>query len=170
MTDRPRAERPAMSAYGVDTPDWEALPWEWAATRLAANRNFWVVTVSGGGRPHALPVWGVWDDADLRFAFSCAPGSRKARNLDENPRAVVMVDDTVECISIEGTAEPVAPGERAELWIARYLAKYQPLEPELDGDFLRQNAIYELTPDRAFAVVERPDEFAARATRWVFGA
>ncbi|MFA5885822.1 MAG: pyridoxamine 5'-phosphate oxidase family protein [Acidimicrobiia bacterium] len=166
--NRPRAERPAMSEYGVDTPDWAALPWEWAAERLAANRNFWVATVSGAGRPHALPVWGVWDDDDLQLAFSCAPGSRKARNLAANPRAVVMVDDTVECISIEGAAAPVQPGDRAEQWIARYLAKYQPLEAALDADFLRQNTIYEFTPDRAFAVVEREDEFAARATRWVF--
>ena len=170
MTERPRAQRPAMSEYGVDTPDWAPLAWEWAATRLAANRNFWVVTVSGDGRPHALPVWGVWDDDDLRFVFSCAPGSRKARNLAANPRAVVMVDDTVECISIEGTAEPVAPGDRAEQWIARYLAKYQALEAELDADFLRQNAIFEFAPERAFAVVERADEFASRATRWVFTA
>lgn len=159
-----------MSDYGVDTPDWEALPWAWAAERLAANRNFWVVTVSGGGRPHALPVWGVWDDHDLRFAFSCAPGSRKARNLAANPRAVVMVDDTVECISVEGVAESVVPGPRAEAWIERYLAKYQPLEASLDAEFLRQNALYELTPDRAFAVIERADEFATRATRWVFPA
>jgi hypothetical protein len=157
-----------MSDYGVDTPDWAPLPWAWAAERLAANRNFWVVTVSGGGRPHALPVWGVWDDDDLRFGFSCAHGSRKARNLAANPRAVVMVDDTVECISIEGVAEAVAPGPRAEAWIARYLAKYQPLEASLDGEFLRQNAIYEFAPERAFAVIERSDEFATRATRWVF--
>jgi len=165
---RPRAERPAMSEYGVDTPDWEALTWEWAGERLTANRNFWVVTVSGGGRPHALPVWGVWDDDDLQFAFSCAPGSRKARNLAANPRAVVMVDDTVECISVEGAAVLVGPGDRAEQWIARYVDKYRPVQPDLDPDLLRQNAIFEFTPDRAFAVVEREDEFATRATRWVF--
>jgi nitroimidazol reductase NimA-like FMN-containing flavoprotein (pyridoxamine 5'-phosphate oxidase superfamily) len=157
-----------MTEYGVEAPGWEPLPWEWAAERLAANRNFWVVTVSGSGRPHALPVWGVWDDRDLRFAFSCAPGSRKARNLAENPRVVLTVDDTVECISIEGTATPVPRGDRQEQWIARYLAKYQPLSADLSADFVRENAVFEVAPDRAFGVVEREDEFATRATRWVF--
>ena len=67
-----------MPDYGVDTPEWEPLPWSWAAERLGANRNFWVVTVSTDGRPHALPVWGVWNDDEGRFAFSCSPRARKA--------------------------------------------------------------------------------------------
>ncbi len=54
----PRAERPHMPDYGVDTPSWVPLPWSWAAERLLANRNYWVVTVSAAGRPHVLPVWG----------------------------------------------------------------------------------------------------------------
>jgi hypothetical protein len=58
----PVAERPYMPDYGVDTASWTPLPWTWAVERLLANRNFWVVTVSAEGRPHALPVWGVWDD------------------------------------------------------------------------------------------------------------
>jgi PPOX class probable F420-dependent enzyme len=166
----PRAERPFMPGYGVDTPSWEPLPWSWAAERLATNRNFWVVTVSGDGRPHALPVWGVWDDDEARFAFSCSPTARKARNLAANPRAVVMTDDTVECVSVEGIATTVAGGDRAEEWIARYLAKYQPISAELSADFIRENLIVEFEAERAFAVVEREDEFATRATRWVFTA
>ena len=126
------------------------------------------MTVSGAGRPHALPVWGVWWDEQHRFAFSCAPGSRKARNLAENPRVVVGGDDTVECISVEGTAAPVVSDDGQEAWIDRYLAKYQPLSPELDADFLRQNRFIEVTPERAFGIVERAAEFSTRATRWVF--
>lgn len=163
-----RAERPAMSDYGVDTPDWSPLPWSWAAERLAGYRNLWVVTVSGAGRPHALPVWGVWWDEERRFAFSCAPGARKARNLAENPRVVIGGDDTVECISIEGSAATVADDDRQEAWIERYLAKYQALSPGLNAEFLRQNRFIEVTPERAFGIVEREDEFSTRATRWVF--
>ena len=157
-----------MPDYGVDTPAWVPLPWSWAAERLVANRNFWVVTVSADGRPHALPVWGVWDDVDGRFAFSCGPRSRKARNLAANPRAVVMVDSTVECVSVEGRAAPVTDDRRQATWVERYLSKYQPLAPALTAEFLGQNAIMEFEPERAFAVIEREDEFATRATRWVF--
>jgi PPOX class probable F420-dependent enzyme len=157
-----------MPGYGVDTPSWVPLPWSWAAERLIANRNFWVVTVSADGRPHALPVWGVWDDDDGRFAFSCAPQARKASNLAANPRAVIMVDDTVECLSVEGWARPVHGDERQAQWIERYLAKYQPISPDISADFLRQNLIFEFVPERAFAVIEREEEFSTRATRWVF--
>ena len=110
---RPVGERPHMPDYGVGGPDWKPLPWAWAAERLAASRNFWVVTVSAAGRPHALPVWGVWDDAELRFAFSCAPRSRKAANLAINPQVVVAAEDTVECLSMEGAAHGI-DGERRE--------------------------------------------------------
>jgi PPOX class probable F420-dependent enzyme len=157
-----------MPDYGVDTPAWAPLPWSWAAERLVSNRNFWVVTVSADGRPHALPVWGVWDDDEGRFVFSCAPRARKARNLAANPRAVIMIDDTVECLSLEGRATPIDEDERQAQWIERYLAKYQPTSPDISVDFLRQNLIVEFQPERAFAVIEREEEFSTRATRWVF--
>ena len=48
MTE-PVAERPYMPDYGVDTPDWSPLPWSWAAAKLAAGRNYWVVTASADG-------------------------------------------------------------------------------------------------------------------------
>ena len=159
-----------MPDYGVEAASWVPLTWSWAAERLVANRNFWVVTVSADGRPHALPVWGVWDDEDRRFAFSCAPRARKARNLAANARAVIMIDDTVECLSVEGRAAPVDDDQRLALWIERYLAKYQPISPDLSADFLRQNLIFEFEPERAFAVIEREEEFSTRATRWVFDA
>ena len=157
-----------MPDYGVNAASWEPLPWAWAAQRLAANRNFWVVTVSPAGRPHAMPVWGVWSDEDQRFAFSCAPRARKARNLAGNPQATVMIDDTVECLSLEGRAEPVLDDKRREQWIERYLGKYQPMAPELSAEFVRAHLLLEFTPERAFAIIERETEFATRATRWAF--
>lgn len=157
-----------MSDYGVGGPNWEPLPWSWAAERLTTNRNFWVVTVSAAGRPHAMPVWGVWDD-DWRFAFSTSPNSRKGRNLAANDRVVVMVDDTVECISVEGRAAAVTEPDRVEHWVGRYMDKYRPISPELDADFVRSHLMVEVVPERAVAVIERVPEFTDRATRWVFG-
>lgn len=157
-----------MPDYGVGTSAWAPLPWSWAAERLIANRNFWVVTVSAEGRPHALPVWGVWDDSDARFAFSCGPRARKARNIAANPLAVIMTDDTVECLSLEGRAQTIQDPVRRRQWTERYLAKYQPISPDTSAEFLGQNLIGEFEPDRAFAVIEREEEFSTRATRWVF--
>ncbi len=157
-----------MPDYGVDTPSWAPLPWAWAVERLVGNRNFWVATASAEGRPHAMPVWGVWDDGENRFAFSCGPRSRKARNLSANAHAVIMTEDTVECLSLEGHATPVHDTGRRDLWIERYLAKYRSMSADLSAEFIGQNLIVEFVPERAFAVIEREDEFATRATRWVF--
>lgn len=157
-----------MPDYGVETDQWRALPWSWAAQRLTGARNYWVVTVSGQGRPHALPVWGVWDDDEHRFCFSCGPRSRKARNLAANPRVTVASEDTVEALSLEGVAATIDDEGRREVWIERYLAKYRAISPDLSKDFLLDNLIVEVTPDRAFAIIEREDEFSQRATRWQF--
>lgn len=157
-----------MPDYGVDAPSWTPLPWSWAVERLLANRNFWVVTASADGRPHALPAWGAWDDGENRFAFSCGPRSRKARDLSTNPNAAIMTESTVECLSLEGHAAPVHDTGHQDLWIERYLAKYRPMSADLSAEFIRQNVIVEFVPERAFGVIEREDEFATRATRWVF--
>jgi hypothetical protein len=165
-TTGPVAERPHMPDYGVDTPDWEPLPWSWAGAKLDSGRNYWVVTVSAAGRPHALPVWGVWHDGDQRFCFSCAPSARKAVNLAANPRVTVATDDTVECLSVEGRAEPVGDPARRRLWADRYVAKYLPLQDDLTVGFLLDNLLFEVLPERAFGIIERPGEFTTRATRW----
>lgn len=165
----PRIERPDMSQYGVDTPDWHGLPWSWAADRLAMNKNFWVVTVSASGRPHALPVWGVWDDDEHRFMFSCAPAARKAANISQNPQVVVAIDDTVHCVSIEGRAVSIDDEARRDVWVERYLAKYRPYSEGLSREFVASSRMYEVEPDRAFGIVEEDDAFATRATRWAFG-
>jgi hypothetical protein len=162
----PVAERPAMSEYGVDTPDWQPLDWSWAAERLERSRNLWVVTASAAGRPHALPVWGVWDDAEPGFSWSSAPGARKTANIAANPRTCVMVDDTVECVSVEGRATRLTEGTELDAWIERYLDKYR--GEDVTADFLRANAMFLMSPERAFGVIERHDEFATRATRWRF--
>jgi nitroimidazol reductase NimA-like FMN-containing flavoprotein (pyridoxamine 5'-phosphate oxidase superfamily) len=165
----PKPEQPRMADYGVGGEDWEGLPWSWASERLVPNRNYWVGTVSGSGRPHSLPVWGVWDDGDQRFMFSCGPSSRKARDLAANPQVVVTVDDTVECVSVEGVARILEPTDPAiEVWVERYLAKYRPVSPDLSADFIRANLVVEVVPDRAFGIIEREDEFSSKATRWTF--
>lgn len=156
-----------MPDYGVDDPSWSPLPWSWAAERLERARNLWVATVSADGRPHALPVWGVWNDDDAMFAFSCAPRSRKASNLRANPWAVIMTEDTVECLSIEGRAGPIEDA-RTEVWIERYLDKYRGLASDLSADFLRANELFAFRPERAFGIIEREEEFSTRATRWLF--
>lgn len=167
----PSVERPAMADYGVPDDPAGALPWSWALERLVANRSYWVVTVSRDGRPAATPVWGVWLSSTDRFWFSCSPNARKARNIAVNPHIVVMVDDTVECVSVEGRArlaDPAADADAIGEMVAAYLAKYWD-DPAAHADteaFLRSHAMFEVVPEKAIGIIEREDEFSQRATRW----
>lgn len=164
----PVAERPDMAAYGVPDSVEGILPWSWAEERLIGSRNYWVTTVSAEGRPHSMPVWGVWLPDRERFWFSCAPTARKARNIRAVPWVVVAPTDTVEVVSVEGRAVE-AGGSGREAFIAAYCDKYgEEMGMTRDGiaEFLTSNTCVEVTPERAFGIIERAEEFSSRATRW----
>ncbi len=158
-----------MPDYGVPDDLDGVLDWNWASTRLERSRNYWVATASAEGRPHAMPVWGVWLPETERFVFSCAPQARKARNLRANPRIVVTADDSVEVVVVEGTAEEIRPVDIADV-IRRYAEKYE-TEPQKQDElveFLAGTCAFRVTPERAFGIIERAEEFGPRATRWVW--
>jgi PPOX class probable F420-dependent enzyme len=172
-----------MEGYGV-TDDLEGvLPWEWAEERLLRCRNFWFVTVRPDGRPHAMPVWGAWMPDRQRWGLGCARSSQKVRNLEANPNVVVTVEDTVEAISIEGVARRIdGPDADAfiEAWVTKYAAELGDFADDVDHDaseatvaqareFLREGAMFEVTPQRAIGMIERAEEFSTAATRWVWG-
>ena len=76
----PKASRPFMPGYGILDADSGRglLPWSWAVERLSKSRNYWIASTWPDGRPHCVPVWGVW--LDDGFYFSSGERSRKARN------------------------------------------------------------------------------------------
>lgn len=158
-----------MSDYGVPEDLDGVLPWSWAEERLLASKSLWVVTASADGRPHAMPVWGAWQPDPGRFLFSCSPNARKARNLAANPRASIAVDSTVEVVVVEGTVRSVTADEVADGFDA-YAEKYWETEQErAEGrEFIGRHALFVLDPERAFGIIETEEDFARRATRWVW--
>jgi hypothetical protein len=164
----PIVERPDMANYGVPREVEGALPWTWARERLVGSRNYWVVTASAEGRPHAMPVWGVWMPDDT-YWFSCDHAARKARNLRANPRITVAADSTREVVSVEGLARPATAAETTAAGLA-FIVKYgHEMGDMADADideFLRANAAFTVEPERAFGIIETPEAFSARATRW----
>ncbi|MEM9519157.1 MAG: pyridoxamine 5'-phosphate oxidase family protein [Actinomycetota bacterium] len=174
MANPPRSERPSMQGYGVTDDPTGVLPWSWAEQRLLECRNFWFVTVRPDGRPHSMPVWGAWMPDRQRWGFGCASSSRKSRNLTTNPHVVVTTEDTVELVSIEGVARPIAGNDAVplvEAWVDKYADEVGVVDEESRErarDFVRGESMFEITPQRAFGLIERPDEFASAATRWVW--
>jgi general stress protein 26 len=101
------------------------LPWSHVVERMAAPRNYWVTTVQPNGRPHAVPVWGVWVENTLYFGGSAQ--TRWSRNLAENPQAAVHLDSSDDVIILEGIVTRItdAKDPQAKKVDAAYKAKYK---------------------------------------------
>lgn len=106
-----------------------APPWDDIERLLTDAQLYWIITVRVDGRPHAVPVVGVWhDDA---FTFCTGPDEQKARNLEANPQVAVTTGGTGakgwangKDIVVEGTAtrvtDPEALQAMADIWFAKY--------------------------------------------------
>jgi hypothetical protein len=101
----PRRLRPSFKGYGVPESEDGMLPWSWATERLEQARNYWVSTTRPDGRPHSMPVWGIWLDG--AFYFGSGRNSAKSRNLAANPAIVVHLESGDETVILEGRAKPV---------------------------------------------------------------
>jgi len=152
-----------MPGYGIVGPDEGRglLPWSWAEERLTTSRRYWVVTAWPGGRPHAMPVWAVWDDGAIWFSSSV--GSRKIRNLRADPRCVVTTEDGARPVVVEGRASIVTEPARLQRIVERENAKYG---TTLDVDFLDPavNATVRVDPQVVIGLDD--DAFADTPTRW----
>lgn len=158
----PRADRPHMPGYGIaeESGGKGLLPWSWALERLNDAHNYFVATVRPDGRPHVMPVWGVWlDDA---FYFSTGTTSRKARNLAANASCVVTTERADESVIVEGVAEEAADADALRRFVEVYHEKY---DWEIDTS---AGGIYAVRPRTIFGFIETADNFSKTATRWTF--
>jgi general stress protein 26 len=147
-----------MPGYGISEAKKGILPWSWARRRLENNRNYWISTVRPDGRPHAMPVWGLWHKE--RLFFSTAITSVKARNLLASPACTATTENGAEAVIVEGRAVLVSDRKvLAPVWAA-YKAKY---DWPMDGEDM-----FALKPTAAFAFIETADRFSTTATRWLF--
>ena len=159
----PRATRPYMPGYGTLGPDEGTglLPWAWAEARIAQSHDYWLATAWPDGRPHVMPVWGVWLDEALWVSASGA--SRKAKNIDRDPRCTATTDDARNPLVVEGLAHRVVDEGGIARFTAAVNAKY---ESDYSIEFFTSNACIRITPVRAFGLAE--DDFTGSPTRWEF--
>ncbi len=136
------------------------MPWRWAEERLTEARNYWLTTTRSDGRPHSMPVWGVWHDG--AFYFSTGPSSRKARNLAANPNCVVCPESADKALILEGVAAVVADALVLRPVLEAYERKYN---WEMDPD---SGPYYVVRPKVVFAFIELARETDGSPTRWTF--
>jgi general stress protein 26 len=106
-----------------------APPWDDIERLLTDAQLYWVITVRADGRPHAVPVVGVWHDG--AFAFCTGPEEQKARNLDANPKVAVATGsmgahgwDSGKDVVVEGTAVRVTDAAALQALAGGWFAKY----------------------------------------------
>ena len=158
----PRASRPNIPGYGIlgENEGRGLLPWSWAQKRLERGWNYWLVTARPDGRPHMMPVWGLWWDG--AFWFSTGEKTVKARNLAANPNCVVAPGDSEEAVVLEGVAEWIPASDSLKPLWAAYKKKYK-------WD-MKGTGFFVVRPRAAFGLIEKDDLFPQTATRWKFSA
>lgn len=151
-----------MPGYQSPGASPDATGWPRAADLLSQARGYWIATTRPDGRPHVMPVWGVYVHDQVWFSTSRT--SRKGRNLASNQHVAVHLDDTDDVVVIEGTVEEVPAGDHQfPDYVSAYKAKYE----IVPGPSSERDVVYRVRPHLAFTWKE--SDFADRATRWTFG-
>jgi general stress protein 26 len=124
MTISPLYGDPSATA-----PDWADVE-----RRLTEAQLYWLVTVRRDGRPHAVPLCGVWRDG--AFFFCTGDAEQKKRNLEHDPHVVVTAgplgadgwahgkDISVEGVAARVTDEPLLR-ELAAAWERKYAGDWR---------------------------------------------
>lgn len=118
---RVRPEFPTEWHVPNDPRMW--ITWDHAREKLEQEEIYWVSTTRPDGRPHAVPVWGVW--TDYAFHFGTDPQSVKGVNLSRNPNVVMHLQDGSDTVIVEGIASVERSASKLKKLQASYTQKYE---------------------------------------------
>src|SRR5690349_4675481 len=133
MSGREPTGPPGMTTGRIDPRygNASATAPRWAEIEglLTNAQLYWIITVRADGRPHAVPLVGVWHAG--AFAFCTGGEEQKQRNLDHSVRVAVTTGSTgangwnaSRDVVVEGTAvrvtDDAALHELAAAWSAKY--------------------------------------------------
>ena len=115
------------------------------------------------GAPYTRPIDGFWLDGRLYFGGGSEAGWR--RNLDQNPRACVNLEDGEQVVILHGTVAVMRTDRAlAERLFEMSRAKYDESHGQSVDDYEGQDVLV-FEPDVAYAW----KVFFEDATRWRFG-
>lgn len=160
----PTAGRPYAPGYGIPDSTENLLSWDHAIQRLTDARTYWIDTASREGRVHATPIWGAVVDGTLYVEGG--PGTRRGRNIAENPNVAVHLENGEDVVILEGTAEQIVPPDPT---LAARLAgmleeKYGARGYHPTADQWNEGGLYAIRPKTAFAWTQFPTD----CTRFTF--
>ena len=160
--------------YGLDP-----IPWSRALEILEAsgpqpNGTTFLATMRPDGRPHLAGVGAIWDNGKVYIVSG--DGTRKSKNLAENPNCAVSMALPAMDLVFEGRAERVTDDATLQRLAGRYADSGWPARVE-DGAFTYDYSapsagpppwyLYAITPTTVFGVTQGEP---GGATRWRFDA
>jgi len=169
MTERAPIEVTNLDRYGSSELSWSR------ASDLLANAplpEVFLGTSRPDGRPHAARVGALWHDGDLYF--TSGPGTRKSRNLEENPACTISMSLEGIDLVLEGEATRVTDRPTLEAVAGLYREGGWPAEVEGEAFTAPYSApsagpppwhLYRLTFHTVFGVATAEPY---GATRWRF--
>jgi pyridoxine/pyridoxamine 5'-phosphate oxidase len=102
-----------MDQKNLDIYGHEPIPWSRALGELESTateadggdgkpRSWWLATVRPDGQPHVTGIGALWVDGVVYFTSGA--GTRKSRNIEQNPRCSISVSLPDLDLVVEGTA------------------------------------------------------------------
>jgi hypothetical protein len=143
-------------AYGIPEV---TLEWSAVRPRLERAEQYWLATTRPDGRPHVIPIDGIW--LDDRWYFGGAPQTVSMRNLQVNREIVVHLEDPIQAVIVEGEAEWATPSPEDARRLADASNEKYPYGSN-PQDYAK--GVWRLRPRRALAWTEFPKD----CTRFLF--
>jgi transposase len=139
------------------------LSWSLVSHCLEQSHTYWLATTRPDGRPHVVPIWGLWlEDA---FYFGGSPTTRWARNVATNPAVALHLEDAEQVIMVEGLVDEYLPDSDLTAQLsAASAAKYATGVDSSAPTEGAQESILRLRPQIILAWRNFPQD----ATRWRF--
>ena len=160
----------------ADLYSLDAIPWSRALEALEGPQppmlTWFLATTRPDGRPHVAGVGAVWYED--KVWFTSGPGTRKSRNLTENPNCAIAVSLPGIDLVFEGVPKRVTDDETLQRLAKRYGETGWPARVEdaaFTYDYSAPSAgpppwyLYELKPTTVFGVLGSEP---GGATRWRF--
>ena len=99
--------------YGRAT---HTIPWADVQARLEAATAYWLSTVRRDGRPHVVPLDGIWVD-DVWW-YGGAPDTVHIRSVESNPHVVMHLPEPHQAVIVEGVVRRTSPAHELALRMA----------------------------------------------------
>ncbi|MFT3890520.1 MAG: pyridoxamine 5'-phosphate oxidase family protein [Anaerolineales bacterium] len=102
---------PARKVKGYQMPETSEhlVAWDFVSEQMSSSRHYWISTVFPDGRPHVVPVWGIW--YENRFHFEGSMQTGWGRNILKNPHIAVHLPDADKVVVIDGIAHIIQDNE-----------------------------------------------------------